>query len=127
MANLAICDRIDLQPYCHVQFSVAHSQAATVWRHLANICSREMRGVILGSIAGLWLVMPAEAASITVNAPDAHGRIFVDVVGEIVAADEQAFEQKVAILHSHADKVIVTLSGPGRCGIARNEDRRTHS
>jgi hypothetical protein len=89
------------------------AQAAAVWRHLAITCGREMRAFILGSIVGLWLVMPAEAASITVNAPDGHGRIFVDVVGEIVAADERAFEQKVAILHSHADKVIVTLSGPG--------------
>jgi hypothetical protein len=41
----------------------------------------------------------------------------VDVVGEIVAADEQAFEQKVAILHSHADEVIVTLSGPGSAAL----------
>ena len=72
-----------------------------------------MRAVILGSIVGLWLVMPAEAASITVNAPDEHGRTFVDVVGEIVAEDEKAFEQKVAILHTHVDKLIVKLSGPG--------------
>jgi hypothetical protein len=77
------------------------------------IASGKMRGVILGLSVSLWLAMPAEAASITVNAPDAHGRIFVDVVGEIVAGDEKAFEQKVAILHTHVDKVIVTLSGPG--------------
>ena len=89
------------------------AQAARVWRHLAITCSGEVRGVILGSIVGLWLAMPAEAASITVNAPDEHGRIFVDVVGEIVAGDEKDFEQKVAILHTHVDKVIVTLSGPG--------------
>jgi hypothetical protein len=57
--------------------------------------------------------MLAKAASITVNAPDADGRIFVDVVGEIVAADEKAFEQKVATLHTNIGKVIVTLSGPG--------------
>ena len=61
--------------------------------------------------------MPARGASITVNAPDAYGRIFVDVVGEIVAGDEKAFEQRVAILRTHNDKVIVSLSGPGawRC------------
>jgi hypothetical protein len=70
------------------------AQAATVWRHLAIVCSGEMRGVIVRSIVGLWLMMPAEAASITVNAPDAHGRIFVDVVGEIVAADEQALNRR---------------------------------
>lgn len=75
--------------------------------------ARARQGVIAGLILGFSLVMPARGASITVNAPDAYGRIFVDVVGEIVAGDEKAFEQRVAILRTHNDKVIVSLSGPG--------------
>jgi hypothetical protein len=55
----------------------------------------------------------AEAATITVHPEDTYGRVFVDVTGELVAGDDKAFEQKVAILHTHADKVIVSLSGPG--------------
>ena len=55
----------------------------------------------------------AEAATITVHPEDTYGRVFVDVTGELVAGDDKAFEQKVAVLHTQADKVIVTLSGPG--------------
>ena len=53
------------------------------------------------------------SATITVNAPDAYGRTFVDVIDEITANDDAAFDKKVTVLHAQADKVIVTLSGPG--------------
>jgi hypothetical protein len=69
--------------------------------------------LVLAIMEGLWLASPANSATITVNAPDAYGRTFVDLVGEIAANDDAAFEKKVAVLHAQADKVIVTLSGPG--------------
>ena len=84
--------------------------------------ARARQGVIAGLILGFSLVMPARGASITVNAPDAYGRIFVDVVGEIVAGDEKAFEQRVAIRQSHCE-----LVWPRRRGVACDKDRRTHS
>jgi hypothetical protein len=71
-----------------------------------------MRHLIL-IIAILCFESPAESAEIAVNAPDAYHRIFVDIVGEITLDDDQAFERKVAVIHAHDDKVIVTLSGPG--------------
>ena len=67
---------------------------------------------VLSAMGGLWLAS-ANSATITVNAADAYGRTFVDIVGEIAADDDATFEKKVAVLHAHADKVIVTLSGPG--------------
>jgi hypothetical protein len=39
---------------------------------------------------------PLNAADITIQHPDAWGRVFVDIVGEIVAGDDKAFEQRVA-------------------------------
>jgi hypothetical protein len=80
---------------------------------IAHAAKASRHGVVVGLILAPWLIMPAWGASITVNVPDAHGRIFVDVVGEIVDGDEKVFEQRVAILHTHDDKVIVSLSGPG--------------
>ena len=75
--------------------------------------------LVIASSAGA-LVGRCNAATITVNAPDAYGRTFVDLVGEIVAKDDETFEQKVAILHAHIDKVIVTLSGPGGAVLPAN-------
>src|SRR5215218_7359594 len=49
------------------------------------------------------------AATITVHEPDASGRVFVDVVGELNIGDEKAFEQKTA----NRRNVIVTLISPG--------------
>jgi hypothetical protein len=70
-----------------------------------------MRHLIL-IVAIWWFGSPVESAEINVNAPDSHGRIFVDIVGQIAANDDKAFEQKTAI-HTRYNKVIVTLSGPG--------------
>jgi len=49
------------------------------------------------------------AATITVHEPDASGRVFVDVIGELNIGDEKAFEQKTA----NRRNVIVTLISPG--------------
>jgi hypothetical protein len=80
-----------------------------------------MRHLIL-IVAIWWFGSPVESAEINVNAPDSHGRIFVDIVGQIAANDDKAFEQKTAI-HTRYNKVIVTLSGPG---FDRDEDWRTY-
>jgi hypothetical protein len=80
---------------------------------------------------------PLNAADITIQHPDAWGRIVVDIVGEIVAGDDKAFEQRVAAaVHwtptsssslaaspppgletkpaaVHSNLVIVSLSSPG--------------
>jgi hypothetical protein len=74
---------------------------------------RAILAVLVIAFSAGALVERCNAATITVNAPDAYGRTFVDVIGEIVAKDDETFEQKVAILHARVDKVIVTLSGPG--------------
>jgi uncharacterized protein YraI len=49
------------------------------------------------------------AATITVHEPDASGRVFVDVVGELTIGDEKTFEKKTA----NRRNVIVTLISPG--------------
>ena len=59
-----------------------------------------MRHLIL-VIALLCFGSLAESAEITVNAPDAYHRIFVDIVGEITPNDDQTFERKVATLQAH--------------------------
>jgi hypothetical protein len=59
-----------------------------------------MRHLIL-VIALLCFGSLAESAEITVNAPDAYHRVFVDIVGEITPNDDQTFEQKVATLQAH--------------------------
>jgi len=66
----------------------------------------------------LWFGSQAESAEITLHSPDAYGRFFVDIVGEITPNDEKAFEQKVKVLYTQYDKVIVTLSGPGGVALA---------
>ena len=71
-----------------------------------------MRHLIL-IIATLWVGSQAESAEITLHSPDAQGTFFVDIVGEITPNDDKAFEQKVKVLFTQYDKVIVTLSGPG--------------
>ena len=59
-------------------------------------------------------VAQSEAATITVNVPDASGRTFVDLVGEIQPNDEKAFQQTIDGVHDIMQRnVIVTLSGPG--------------
>ena len=77
-------------------------------RHLTIICV-----AVLAVMESLWLASPANSATITVNAPDAYGRTFVDVIGEITTSDDATFENKVSGLRVNADKVFVTLSGPG--------------
>jgi hypothetical protein len=42
---------------------------------------------------GLFAAQQSEAATITINVPDASGRTFVDVVGEILPNDDKAFQQ----------------------------------
>jgi hypothetical protein len=56
---------------------------------------------------------PVGAADITIQHPDAWGRIFVDIVGEIAAGDDKAFEQKVAEKVGLPNSIIVSLSSPG--------------
>jgi hypothetical protein len=84
------------------------SIAQAAMQLLAIICV-----AILAVMEGVWVASPANSATIIVNAPDAYGRTFVDIVGEIAANDDAAFQKKVTDLQAHADKVIVTLSGPG--------------
>src|SRR5262249_10447571 len=89
--------------------SITRSSIAQAAMHrLVIICV-----AILAVMESLCVASPANSATITVNAPDAYGRTFVDVVGEIDANDDATFEKKVTVLHAHVDKVIVTLSGPG--------------
>ena len=46
--------------------------------------------------------------------PDASGRTFVDLVGEILPNDEKTFQQTIDGVHDIMQRnVIVTLSGPG--------------
>jgi uncharacterized protein YraI len=49
------------------------------------------------------------AATITVHEPDASGRVFVDVVGELNMGDEKTFEKQTA----NRRNVVVTLISPG--------------
>jgi len=56
---------------------------------------------------------PVNAADITIQHPDVWGRIFVDIVGEIVAGDDKAFEQSVAEKIDFPNLIIVSLSSPG--------------
>jgi hypothetical protein len=53
------------------------------------------------------------AADIIIQHPDAWGRIFVDIVGEIVAGDDTAFQGKVAEKVGLPNPIIVSLSSPG--------------
>jgi hypothetical protein len=50
--------------------------------------------LVLAIMEGLWLASPANSATITVNAPDAYGRTFVDLVGEIAANDDAALKRR---------------------------------
>ena len=62
------------------------AQAVTGMRAFAPL-------LVLAIMEGLWLASPAYSATITVNAPDAYGRTFVDVVGEITANDDAALKR----------------------------------
>jgi hypothetical protein len=53
------------------------------------------------------------AADIIIQHPDVWGRIFVDIVGEIVAGDDKAFERIVAEKVDLPNSIIVSLSSPG--------------
>jgi hypothetical protein len=76
-----------------------------------------MRTAVSGVLA-LALVSPAGAASITVHDTDAHGRVFVDVVGTIADEDYITFRQKTDPIYpieasTSKKEVIVTLVSPG--------------
>ncbi|MFL6947347.1 MAG: SH3 domain-containing protein [Xanthobacteraceae bacterium] len=59
--------------------------------------------------ATISLSRESHAATITLHEPDASGRVFVDVVGELNIGDEKTFETKTASRRN----VIVTLISPG--------------
>jgi hypothetical protein len=62
---------------------------------------------------GLFAAQQSEAATITINVPDASGRTFVDVVGEILPNDDKAFQQTTSNVQNIMQRnVIVTLSTP---------------
>ena len=67
-------------------------------------------GVLI--VCALGLARGSNAATITVNPPDAYGRIFVDVVGDIVLEDDKTFQAKVG-RPVDPEKVIITLVGDG--------------
>ena len=64
-----------------------------------------------------FMAHKAEAASIIVNPPDAYGRTFVDVFGELALDDVKTFQDAVRGL-TDRDKIIVSLNGPGGEAIA---------
>ncbi len=71
-----------------------------------------MRWSVKAAFVAAAMVTPSAgsfAATITVHQPDAGGRVFVDVVGELKIGDEKVFEQKTA----HRRNLIVTLISPG--------------
>ena len=71
------------------------------------------------TVCGLFVAQQSDAATITINAPDAYGRTFVDLVGEILPDDEKNFEERVANLGSVMQRnVVVTLGSPGGHAIA---------
>jgi len=63
------------------------------------------------------LARGSNAATITVNAPDAYNRVFVDVVGKLEDGDEKNFKEKVRVL-TDPEKVIVTLTSDGGSFVA---------
>jgi hypothetical protein len=83
---------------------------------------RAIRAIFVGVLVAACafvLAQGSKAATITVNAPDAYGRVFVDVVGDIDSDDYKAFQQKVANLHNVVQRnVIVTLASPGGHAVA---------
>jgi uncharacterized protein YraI len=71
-----------------------------------------MRWSVKAALIAAAMVTPTAgsfAATITVHQPDAGGRVFVDVLGELKIGDEKVFEQKTA----NRRNVIVTLMSPG--------------
>ena len=50
---------------------------------------------IFALLMALSSTNPVNAADITIQHPDVWGRIFVDIVGEIVTVDDKAFEQEL--------------------------------
>jgi hypothetical protein len=75
------------------------------------------RVIVFGVWIAAWafvLVQRGNAASITVNALDAYGRTFVDVVGTINLEDVETFQTKTANLHG----IVVTLISYGGNPIA---------
>ena len=78
-----------------------------------------MQSIVRASIHIFALLMalsstnPVNAADITIQRPDVWGRIFVDIVGEIVTVDDKAFEQRVAKKIDLPNLIIVSLSSPG--------------
>ena len=77
-----------------------------------------LRMIFVGVLIAACAFVLAQGSS-AVNAPDAYGRVFVDVVGEILPDDDKAFQQKVANLYSVVQRnVIVTLASPGGDAVA---------
>src|SRR5262245_31507587 len=67
-------------------------------------------------VLAVALTSTAGAATITVHDPDSHGRVFVDLVGEIEDGDVETFQAKTAkVLQANfgGPKMIVTLVSPG--------------
>jgi hypothetical protein len=67
-------------------------------------------------VLAVALTCPAGAATITMHEPDAHGRIFVDLVGKIEPGDAEVFQSKTGkILPTSVGrpKIIVTLVSSG--------------
>ena len=76
-----------------------------------------VRGIMVRLLIIGFMVHKAEAASIVVNPPDAYGRTFIDVFGELVLDDVKTFQDVVRGL-AERDKIIVSLNGPGGEAIA---------
>jgi hypothetical protein len=70
---------------------------------------------VMGGTA-ILLAKAAMAATITVHAPDAEGRVFVDVLGTINGRDFKAFQEKTDQIYLKGQPkkpVIVTLLSYG--------------
>jgi hypothetical protein len=68
--------------------------------------------LVIAALVPLLLLSKAMAITVAVNEPDAYGRTFVDVVGDIDLGDDLLFAQKVATLPD-GQSVIMSLSSYG--------------
>jgi hypothetical protein len=67
-------------------------------------------------VLAVALTSPAGAATITVHEPDAHGRIFVDLVGKIEKGDAEIFQSKTGKILATSvgrPRIVVTLVSLG--------------
>jgi hypothetical protein len=72
-----------------------------------------VRWAVNTALLAATMIVPADAATITVHAPDSDGRVFIDLVGKIERADADTFRARTAAISAAKAKVIVTLVSSG--------------